>query len=106
MAYDNSNRGVAFVNDKKESDTHPDMKGSINVEGTEYWLSAWWKTPNAGGAEFLSFSIKPKDGDRVIAPAAASTRGKPTAKTPTANGDDDGDIPFAPAYARAAWSLI
>ena len=38
--YDNTNRGVLFKNDRKESDSHPDYKGQINVDGTEFWLSA------------------------------------------------------------------
>jgi hypothetical protein len=97
--YDNTNRGVAFENDKKESDSHPDMKGSINVDGTEYWLSAWWKTPKSGGADFLSFSVKPKEGGS--GPRTAPTkphpvvrRGRPQSKNEVEGIDDDGDIPF------------
>jgi hypothetical protein len=94
--YDNTNRGVAFVNDAKESDSHPDMKGSINIEGAEYWLSAWWKTPRNGGEDFLSFSVKPKDAPRAAAPKPhpVARRGKPQpARAPDAT-DDDLDVPF------------
>lgn len=97
--YDNSNRGVVFVNDRKEQDTHPDMKGSINIEGTEYWLSGWWKTPQSGGEDFLSLSVKLKDGQQTQAPAqqqrgrpAATQRGRPQQSAPAA--DDMDDIPF------------
>jgi hypothetical protein len=38
------NSGQLFKNDKKESDRHPDYKGSIMVGGVEHWLSAWIKT--------------------------------------------------------------
>lgn len=94
--YDNSNRGVAFENDKKESDSHPDMKGSINVDGTEYWLSAWWKTPKSGGADFLSFSVKSKEGGsgpRTVPtkPHPVARRGRPQQ---SALADDDTDVPF------------
>jgi len=49
-------------NKKKEKDTHPDFTGSLNVEGVEYWVSAWKRKPDASpNAPSLSFSIKPKD---------------------------------------------
>lgn len=59
MEYDNSNRGSIFKNDKKEEEKHPDMTGSLNVNGTDYWISAWKKTSNAG-TSFLSLSVRPK----------------------------------------------
>ena len=37
------NSGVLFKNDKKEEPKHPDYKGSVMVDGTDYWLSAWIK---------------------------------------------------------------
>lgn len=101
--YDNTNRGVAFENDDKQSDTHPDMKGSINVDGVEYWLSAWWKTPKSGSADFLSFSIKPKEErapnrkESHPAPAPQSRgRGRPQTQRQAGGGstDEDGDVPF------------
>jgi len=45
--YDNTNKGQIWKNDKKTTDTHPDFKGSINIEGVEYWLSCWKRSPNA-----------------------------------------------------------
>lgn len=77
--YDDTNRGALFKNDKKESDNHPDYKGSINVAGTEYWLSSWLKKSKAG-ATYMSLSVKQKDD----APA------KP-AKKPA---QPDEDLPF------------
>lgn len=65
--YDNTNRGVLFDNDRKETDSHPDMTGTLNINGVDHWFSAWWKTGSKG--EFLSLSIgKPKDQQRQQAP--------------------------------------
>lgn len=80
--YDNTNSGALFKNDKKESDNHPDYRGSINVAGTEYWLSAWLKKSKAGQT-FMSLSVKHKDD----APA------KPAARKPVPV-DVDSDLPF------------
>ena len=60
--YDNTNRGSIWPNDKKETDNHPDFTGSLNVDGVEYWVSAWKRKPDANPkAPSLSFSIKRKD---------------------------------------------
>lgn len=84
--YDNTNRGVLFKNDRKETDSHPDYTGSVNVEGKEYWFSGWIKTagPNARnpGSKFLSVSVSPKE-------VAATPRSSPK------YDDMDGDIPFS-----------
>jgi hypothetical protein len=81
MAYDNTNSGLLAKNDKQGNDSRPDYRGSINVDGTEYWLSAWIKTGRDGtklaGQKYMSLSVQPKD-----APAAAPS-------------------PFAPAPAPA-----
>ncbi len=59
--YDNNMRGVLFPNDRKEKDTHPDFKGSCEINGVEYWLSAWKET---GNKPRLSISIQAKEQQR------------------------------------------
>lgn len=59
--YDETNRGVLFRNDRKESDRHPDYTGNVNVGGRDYWLSAWIKKSKTG-QPYMSLSVKPKDG--------------------------------------------
>ena len=82
--FDNTNRGVLFRNDKKETDKHPDYTGHINVNGVELWLSAWIKESKSG-TKYMSLSCKEKD----EAPAP-KTEAKPAAKAI----DPDDDIPF------------
>jgi hypothetical protein len=63
--HDNTNRGAIWKNDDKQNDKHPDFKGSLNVGGVEYWVSAWKRRPDQSAkAPALSFSIKPKDGQQ------------------------------------------
>jgi len=59
--YDNTNRGAIWKNQRKESDKHPDFTGSLNVEGKDYYVSAWRKEPNGDRSPVMSFSIKAKD---------------------------------------------
>jgi uncharacterized protein (DUF736 family) len=76
--YDDSNRGVLFKNDRKETEKHPDLSGTININGVDHWLNAWSKV-SQNGKKFISLSIgKPKEVQ------------KPT--TEAAPTDEDGDI--------------
>ena len=69
MKHDN-NSGTLFKNSGKEAATHPDYKGSINIDGNGFWLSAWVST-SKGGDKYLSLSARPKTGD---APKAESKK--------------------------------
>lgn len=67
MEYDNTNRGSLFKNDRKDDAKFPDYKGSINVDGTDYWLSAWIKVSKDGN-KFMSLSVKNKNADASLQP--------------------------------------
>jgi hypothetical protein len=81
--YDNTNRGAIWKNENRQNEKHPQYKGSINVGGVEYWLSAWVGNKDNPKAPALSLSVQAKE-----------EQAKP-AKTPQAAIDDfDDDMPF------------
>lgn len=82
--FDNTNRGALFKNTRKETDKHPDYSGSINVGGSDFWLSGWLQT-DKNGNKYFSLSVKQKDG--------TSDRPAPAAK-PAQRAFDDSDAPF------------
>ena len=53
--FDNTNRGAIFVNDRKQTDKHPDWNGKLNVDGVERWVSGWIKQGRSG--DFISLSL-------------------------------------------------
>ena len=84
--YDNTNRGSIWKNDKKETDKHPDFTGSLNVNGEDFWVSAWKRKADANPkAPALSFSIKPKE---------QTQSGNDQTQSGNATPDFDDDIPF------------
>lgn len=66
--YDDTNRGVLFKNDKKESDKHPNYKGSLNINGTDGWIAAWIKE-SKDGKKYMSLSWEPKEKSHPADPA-------------------------------------
>ena len=58
--YDNTNRGAVWPNTRRrDGKNDPQFTGTINVDGQEYWLSAWEKRPGSSdNAPFLSFSVR------------------------------------------------
>lgn len=103
MAFDNTNTGILTRNDKGDNERRPDYRGSINVNGEEFWLSAWIKEGREGtkleGQKYMSLSVEPKE-QRESKPEP-KPQGNTAHGKAKANGyrkDDDGeisdDIPF------------
>lgn len=87
--FDNTNSGALFKNDQKETANHPDYRGQINVNGQEFWLSAWIKpTKKDPSKRFMSLSVKPKE---QSAPAPVKQASKPAG---SGFEDMDDDVPF------------
>jgi hypothetical protein len=78
--YDNEMRGLIGKNDRKEQDSHPDIKGECQIGGTAYWISGWRKERKDGSGSFYSLSFKAKDAPQ---PAA-----KPAPKRVAADEDE------------------
>jgi len=76
--YDNTNKGALFVNDRKESDRHPDWKGSLNIDGVEYWISGWAKSTARGDVISLALG----DQKQQTAPQRAPATSRPPARAP------------------------
>lgn len=74
-----------FVNDRKETDNHPDRTGSAKIKCpscgavSEFWVSAWIKDLKSKPGKWLSIAFKKKDEPQ---PASAPAI------------DEDDDIPF------------
>jgi len=90
MEYSKENRGVLFKNDDKQSDNHPDYKGSINIDGIEYWLSSWIKFSKLGN-RFMSLSVQPK---QQQAPKSVNKAKQAPQAVDTSGFDDLDGIPF------------
>lgn len=74
------NSGALWKNENRESEKHPNAKGSALIDGVEYWVSAWTKEGQKGKFQSLSFERK-----------EARVGSKPA--KPARQVDDD-EIPF------------
>lgn len=68
MSYEiKENSGSLFKNDRKEKEGRPDYKGSANIAGLEYWVSAWINKTKEGKS-YMAFKYQLKDGQQAIQP--------------------------------------
>jgi hypothetical protein len=98
MAYDNTNRGSIWKNDRKTAETHADFAGTINVEGVDYFLNGWLRKADAKPtAPSMSFTVKRKDvqANNPTPQNQGGFRDKPAQEKPATMDDfAQDDIPF------------
>lgn len=54
------NTGALFKNENKQTQNHPDYKGEITVNGSEYWISSWINT-SKNGKKYMSIKANKKE---------------------------------------------
>jgi len=54
--FDNTNKGVAFRNDYRKEDKHPNFKGKGNFNGQDFDIAIWERTGPKGQFFSISFS--------------------------------------------------
>lgn len=77
MEYDNTNTGASFKNDNKLEDWHADFRGSINVDGVDYWIDNKWHPPKDGKKGYMRHKLKPKEVRPSQAPAQSTQPAAP-----------------------------
>ena len=84
MNYDNTNSGALFKNDKGGNEKRPDYRGTLNVDGKDYDLSAWLKSSKKGD-KYMSLSVQPQ---------RARTNGIEKAAPAISGAAFDDEVPF------------
>lgn len=82
------NKGVLFKNkNRTEENKQPNVRGEANIDGIDYWVSAWTNTagPHSQnpGMKFQSLSFEKMEKQPV-----------PDKSVPNSNNTIDDDIPF------------
>ena len=82
MSYDNTNTGILTKNlECDESRNQPQYRGSMNVDGVEYWISAWIQEGKQGskleGQKYFSMKYEPKQAAPVKQQAAVENNDIP-----------------------------
>lgn len=86
--------GSMGANPRKQQPNHPDFKGQVTIDGTEYWLSGWNKRNERG--EFISLALEkksPRSASRPGYQSPASERMGMQQKSQSLDGFE-GDTPF------------
>ena len=114
MAYQNKpGQGVMFPNDQQGNPARPTWRGSVNINGKEYEISAWDKTSGRGN-RYLSLDVREprpmqqqapyqqapqQNAPRQQAPRPApqphpQTQYAPQPSAPAQGGKEPSDLPF------------
>lgn len=63
--YDNNLTGVLFKNDKGDNEKRPDYKGSAEIEGVQYWVSAWIRDTSKGKCLSMKYERKEQQSEQA-----------------------------------------
>ena len=78
MTYDNTNSGMMMRNENRENERQPEFKGSLDVDGVQYWISAWVNTGKEGskieGKKYFSIKLTAKDDHKESKPQGNKAR--------------------------------
>ena len=85
MQYDNEKTIVLFKNDFKKSETQPDYKGELTVDGVTYNVAVWAKQSQKG-RDMLRGKLEVREEVPNFEPTAATLS--------PGRGKDTEDIPF------------
>jgi hypothetical protein len=94
--YDNTNKGALWPAKESANENYPDFTGTLNVEGRDYYISAWQKEPS-GKKPVFNLKITAVGQSKEVV-SFDNTPEKPVASKATeipqeVPGFDD-DIPF------------
>jgi hypothetical protein len=64
--FDNTNRWKLGRNHKPKDERSPEFKGSINIDGVEYWLNGWVREGN--GEKFFAGTVAKKEEQKQSRP--------------------------------------
>jgi hypothetical protein len=92
MTFDNRNRGILGNNWKKTHENSPDMTGTLDVDGREYFIDGWLKHRKDGKGTFYSLRVKLKEVRTVR--QEQDRRPEPTRAPEPRRHELDDDLPF------------
>jgi len=81
------NTGSIFENDRKQSETQPDRKGSALIGGVLYWVSAW------DNGKYWKLSFKEQEARADVQPVTIAAA--PLVRQTANEFPFDDEIPFA-----------
>jgi len=96
MQFERKKAGYLHRNERKEKDTHPDFRGTLEVAGVSYWLTAYVntgkETSKLAGKKYLQLYVQQKE----LLNTNQSDFQKSTTETPLQPVVDDfnDEIPF------------
>lgn len=87
MAYDNNMSGIIKRNPNPSSEKSPPYRGFCEIDGVEYWISAWVNTKEDTGESY--FKLRFTEKEQQQAPQRQPQRRQQVGGPPF-----DDDIPF------------